>query len=99
MKNVSNGFEVFMKDTNGVGQAFMEATVKMSQASSLEEKVQELAYISSLVTARMYGGLPFHIGHARELGATDDEIKSAILVPLPLVGIQVVEALPYLSQS
>lgn len=30
MKNVTNGFEMFMKETNGVGQAFMGANLNSS---------------------------------------------------------------------
>jgi alkylhydroperoxidase/carboxymuconolactone decarboxylase family protein YurZ len=99
MKNVTNGFEMFMKETNGVGQAFMDAILKLSVESSLDKKVHELAYISVLVTAKMFGGLPFHIEQARNLGASKDEIRSAILLPMPIVGIQVAEALPYINEE
>jgi alkylhydroperoxidase/carboxymuconolactone decarboxylase family protein YurZ len=98
MKNVTNGIEKFMNETDGVGAAFMSAIMKMSEVSALEKKVHELAYISVLVTARMYGGLPYHIEHAKMYGATTDEIKSAILLPMPIVGLQVADALPYLSE-
>jgi len=64
----------------------------------LDKKVHELAYISVLVTSRMYGGLPFHMNQAKQYGATYDEIKSAILLPMPVVGIQVADALPYLQE-
>lgn len=98
MKNVTNGFELFMKDTNGVGQAFMSAIMKLGDESCLDRKVHELAYISVLVTANMYGGLPFHIEQAKNLGASKDEIKSAILLPMPIIGLRVAEALPYLEE-
>ncbi len=99
MKNVTDGFEKFMKETSGVGIAFMSAVKKMAEVSALDKKVHELAYISVLVTSKMYGGLPFHIEQAKEYGASDDEIKSAILLPMPIVGLQVADALPYLSDK
>jgi Uncharacterized homolog of gamma-carboxymuconolactone decarboxylase subunit len=99
MKNVTNGFEMLMNETDGVGPAFMSAIMKMAEVSSLDKKVHELAYISVLVTARMYEGLPFHIEQAKQNGATTDEIKSAMLLPMPIVGIQVADALPYLSED
>ena len=68
--------------------------MKMSKKSTLDEKTHELAYISVLVTARMYGGLPFHIARAKQLGASTEDIKSAMLLP-----IQVAEALPYLKEE
>ncbi|MBE6832766.1 MAG: carboxymuconolactone decarboxylase family protein [[Clostridium] sporosphaeroides] len=98
MEKVTNGFELLMTETNGVGQAFMDAVFQMSEKSALEKKTQELAYIAVLVSTRMYGGLPFHIHRAAELGASKEEIKSAMLVPLPIVGIQVADALPYLAE-
>ena len=39
-------------------------------------------------------GIPFHVKHAKELGATRQEIISAVLVGLPAVGNGVVRALP-----
>ena len=98
MEKVTNGFELLMTETNGVGQAFMDAVFQMSEKSALEKKTQELAYIAVLVSTRMYGGLPFHIHRAAELDASKEEIKSAMLVPLPIVGIQVADALPYLAE-
>lgn len=97
MKNVTNGFEILMKETDGVGQAFMDAVFIMAEKSALDKKTHELAYISVLVSAKMYGGLPFHIQQATKFGASKDEIRSAMLVPMPIVGIQVADALPYLT--
>ena len=98
MEKVTNGFELFMTETNGVGQAFMDAIFQMSEKSALDKKTHELAYIAVLVSTKMYGGLPFHIHRATELGASKDEIKSAMLVSMPIVGIQVADALPYLTE-
>jgi alkylhydroperoxidase/carboxymuconolactone decarboxylase family protein YurZ len=97
MKKVTNGFEMLMKETDGVGQAFMDAIFKLTEKSALDKKTHELAYISVLVSTRMYGGLPFHIQQAIEFGASKAEIKSAMLVSMPIVGIQIADALPYLT--
>lgn len=99
MKKVTSGFEKLMKETDGVGPAFMEAIMKMAEVSSLDKKVHELAYISVLVTTKMYGGLSFHIEQAKQYGATIDEIRSAILLPMPVIGIQVADALLYISEE
>lgn len=66
MKKVTNGFEMLMKETDGVGKAFMDAVAIMSEKSALDRKTHELAYIS-------------------------------VLVSMPINGIQVADALPYLS--
>jgi alkylhydroperoxidase/carboxymuconolactone decarboxylase family protein YurZ len=47
----------------------------------------------------MESGLPFHVKHAKSLGATRDEIISAILVGLPAAGNAVIQALPLAIKS
>lgn len=89
---VTNDFQMFMEESNGVGQALMGAIMASSEKSVLDAKTKELAYISVLSALQMSGGLPFHVAHAKELGATLEEIKSAVLVGLPLVGIRLTEA-------
>lgn len=96
MEHITDAFQLFLKDTNGVGEAFMGAIYQMAQKSALDRKTHELAYISALVTAKMFDGLPYHIRQALENGARIEEIRSAMLVPLPMMGIQVAGALPYL---
>jgi alkylhydroperoxidase/carboxymuconolactone decarboxylase family protein YurZ len=44
-------------------------------------------------------GIPFHVVSAKKLGATKDEIISAILVGLPAVGHIVTQALPSAIQA
>ncbi len=99
MQHVSNGFQTFMTESGAVGSAYMEAVTKISKASALDGKTAELAYISVLAAANMLGGLPFHVLSAKNLGATREEIKSAILVGLPAVGLTVIEALPIALKS
>jgi AhpD family alkylhydroperoxidase len=89
----------FMKEGGAVGCAFMEMVTKAAGASALDGKTQELAYIAVLAATRMDGGLAFHVKHAKQLGATRDEVKSAVLVGLPAVGLQVIEALPAALKS
>ena len=67
--------------------------MKQSEASALDRKTHELAYISVLAAIRMTGGLNFHVKSAKELGASRDEVKSAVLVGLPVAGITLVDAL------
>ncbi len=92
MKKVTNDFQQFMEESNGIGPAFMEVIMKMSSVNALEAKTHELAYISVLAALQMTGGIPFHVKQAKELGASLEEIKSAVLVGIPLVGIRVSEA-------
>ncbi|MCX7709458.1 MAG: carboxymuconolactone decarboxylase family protein [Clostridia bacterium] len=91
---VSNAFQTFMKDAPDHSQAWMEAVQKLGAASKLDPKTDELAYISVMAAVGLESGLPFHVKHAKKLGATRDEIISAVLVGLPAVGNQVIRALP-----
>ena len=89
MRKVTNDFTMFMEESNGVGQAFMSTVMKISEVTSLDPKIHELAYISVLASLQMINGLPFHVTQAKRLGASIEEVKSAILVALPLVGLSI----------
>jgi len=78
-----------MEDSNGVGQAFMGTVMKISEVSALDPKTHELAYLSVLAALQMESGLLFHVNQAKELGASIEEVKSAILVGMPLVGLRI----------
>jgi alkylhydroperoxidase/carboxymuconolactone decarboxylase family protein YurZ len=97
MDGVSNSFMLFLQEKQGA--AFMESVQKYDAASALDSKTAELAYIAVLAALRLQGGMNFHVKHAKSLGASREEIKSAVLVGLPAAGLQVVEALPLALQA
>jgi alkylhydroperoxidase/carboxymuconolactone decarboxylase family protein YurZ len=92
--SVSNAFMTFGKEAPEHQKAWMEAVQKLDIASKLDKKTEVLAYLAVLAALRLESGIPFHVKHAKELGATRDEIISAILVGLPAVGNAVVQVLP-----
>jgi len=92
-KDVSNSFQVFMKEAPEHSKAWMEAVQKLDRASSLDEKTKEIAYIAVLAAVGLESGISFHVKRARELGASRDDIKSAILLGLPAVGNKVIKSL------
>jgi alkylhydroperoxidase/carboxymuconolactone decarboxylase family protein YurZ len=91
---VSNAFEIFFKEAPGHAKAWMEAVKKIDEASALDKKTEELAYLAVLAALRLESGVPFHVQSAKQAGATKEEIISAILVGLPAVGNAVIQALP-----
>ncbi|BCN29477.1 carboxymuconolactone decarboxylase family protein [Anaeromicropila herbilytica] len=91
MKQTSNNFQSFIKETGEVGVSFMNMVMTQSKNSALDPKTNELAYISVLAAVGMVGGIPFHVKHAKSLGASREEVKSAVLVGLPAVGLIVTE--------
>lgn len=93
MKQVSNGFACFMKEAPEQAKAWMEAVKKLDGASALDSRTEEIAYIAVLAAVGLSSGIPFHVKHAKELGVTRDEIKSAVLLSLPAVGNKAIGAL------
>ncbi|MBP2636801.1 MAG: carboxymuconolactone decarboxylase family protein [Firmicutes bacterium] len=96
---VSNAFQTFIQEAPEQQKIWMETAQKLGAASKLDGKTEELAYIAVLASARLEGGLPFHVKHAKSLGATRDEIIGAVLVGLPAVGNIVIQALPVALQA
>ncbi|HWQ61233.1 MAG TPA: carboxymuconolactone decarboxylase family protein [Negativicutes bacterium] len=93
-KGVSNAFMAFMQETPEYSQAWMEMVKKLDAVNALDGKTKTLAYLSVLAAAGMTSGIPFHVGHAKTLGASREEVIGAVLVGLPAVGHAVVQALP-----
>lgn len=94
MEGVSNSFECFLKEAPAQSAAWMEAVKKLSGASALDRKTECIAYLSVLAAVGLISGIPFHVKEAKSLGATRDEIISAVLISLPAVGNKCVAALP-----
>ncbi|NSW92509.1 MAG: carboxymuconolactone decarboxylase family protein [Firmicutes bacterium] len=92
-KNVSNSFQVFLKEAPEHSKAWMEAVQKLDTACSLDEKTEEIAYIAVLAAVELESGIPFHVKRAKELGASREDIKSAVLLGLPAGGNKVIKAL------
>ena len=91
---VSASFQAFFKEAPGHAQAWMSVVQGLDQASALDKKTEELAYLAVLAAMRMESGIPFHVKSARQAGATRDEVISAILVGLPAAGQGVIQVLP-----
>jgi alkylhydroperoxidase/carboxymuconolactone decarboxylase family protein YurZ len=91
---VSNAFQTFMQEAPQHSQAWGVMVQAIDQASVLDKKTEELAYLAVLAALRMESGVPFHVVMAKKAGASRDEIISAILVGLPAAGHAVTQVLP-----
>lgn len=98
-KLLSSAFQVFLTESPKHAQAWMGAVQGLGQASALDEKTQALAYLAVLAALRLESGVPFHAAHAKALGASRDEVISAILVGLPAAGNAVTQVLPAALQA
>lgn len=91
---VSNAFMVFMQEAPQHALASMQAVQSLEAASALDKKTGELAYLAVLAALRMENGVPFHVQAAKQLGASREEIISAVLAGLPAAGLGVIQVLP-----
>ncbi|WP_334073992.1 MULTISPECIES: carboxymuconolactone decarboxylase family protein [Paenibacillus] len=94
MTSVSSAFHTFIKEAPEHQRIWTETAQQLGQVGKLDSKTEELAYIAVLAASRLESGIPFHVKHAKSLGATREEIISAVLVGLPAVGNAVIQALP-----
>lgn len=93
-KNISHAFSTFIEEAPGHSQAWLGAVRQLDAAGALEQKTAELAYLAVLAAMRLEGGISFHVKEAKALGASREEIISAILVGLPAAGNTVIQSLP-----
>jgi alkylhydroperoxidase/carboxymuconolactone decarboxylase family protein YurZ len=91
---VSNAFKLFMSDAPEFAQAWGSAVQALAQASALDDKSRELAYLAVLAALNRTSGIPFHVASLKERGATREEVISAVLVGLPAAGHVVTQSLP-----
>ena len=91
---VSQSFQAFLTEAPKQAQAWMGAVQGLDQASALDRKTEELAYLAVLAAMRMESGIPFHVRSAKQAGATRAEVISALLVGLPAAGQVVIQGLP-----
>ncbi|MBO9570096.1 MAG: carboxymuconolactone decarboxylase family protein [Cellulomonas iranensis] len=92
--SVSEAFQAFARETPEQFGVWVRAVGELGDASALDERTQELAYLAVLAATGLHSGLDFHTRRAIELGASRDEVLSAVLVGLPAAGNRVTSALP-----
>jgi alkylhydroperoxidase/carboxymuconolactone decarboxylase family protein YurZ len=91
---VSNAFQTFMNEAPQHAQAWGSVVQGLASASALDEKTAALAYLAVLAALQLESGVPFHVQTAKNVGASREEVISAILVGLPAAGHRVTQVLP-----
>lgn len=91
---VSNAFQTFLSEAPEQARAWGALVQSLGQASALEAKTGALAYLAVLAALERLSGIPFHVQAAKQVGATREEVISAVLVGLPAAGHVVTQALP-----
>jgi len=90
----SPGFAAFTTEAPAHAAAWRNASQALAEASALDPKTQQLAYIAVLSALKLDSALPFHVGMVKKLGATRDEVISAVLVGLQPAGHGITSCLP-----
>ena len=94
MPGVSDAFSAFLSEAPAHAKAWMGAVHGLDAAGALDDKTEALAYLAGLAALRLESGGPFHVAHAKQAGASRDEVISAVLVGLPAAGNGVTACLP-----
>jgi alkylhydroperoxidase/carboxymuconolactone decarboxylase family protein YurZ len=98
MKNnpalVSNALQTFINEAPQHAQAWGTKIQDLANPSALDRKTAALAYLAVLAVLDLKNGIPFHVQTAKQMGASRDEIISAILIGLPAEGHDVTQVLP-----
>lgn len=94
MSAISSGFAAFGQEAPEVAAAHFAFVRAHAEHTALDPKTEELAYLAVIAALRLPGGLAFHVAQAKQLGASRDEVVSALLVGLPAAGLAVMDALP-----
>ena len=88
----STPFQTFRREAPRFAEAFQAGTKALEQASALDLKTRQLAYIAVLAALGLEGGLRVHVREAKAAGASREEVVSTVLVGLPAAGIRVMHA-------
>lgn len=80
------------KEAPGVYKAFRELTSALQEKSAVDKKTKELILLGIFTADKALRGIDTHVRIALQEGASKDEIVSAILFAIPIVGIPSVTA-------
>jgi len=92
--SISNAFQTFMNEAPQHAKDWGTMVQGLASASALDKKTAALAYLAVLAVLDLESGVPFHVQSAKQLGASREEVISAILIGLPAAGHRVTQALP-----
>jgi AhpD family alkylhydroperoxidase len=90
-----NPFEVFRTECPDIARAFDTLVEAQRDAPGLDNKTKQLVNIALQTATRNPRGVFFHAAMARDAGASREEVKTAVVMALHLVGLAaVLDCLP-----
>lgn len=86
-KRLSAPFERFMKGYPKAHAAYERLGVACHTAGPLDARTRELVKLGMSIAARSEGAVHSHVGKARLAGASAAEIRHAVLLAIPTLGL------------
>jgi 4-carboxymuconolactone decarboxylase len=80
-------FRKFTRDYPAVADAYERVGSAVHAAGPLDDKTRALIKIGISVGARLEGAVHSHVRKALEIGVTPDELRHAVLLALPTIGL------------
>jgi alkylhydroperoxidase/carboxymuconolactone decarboxylase family protein YurZ len=87
MAKIPRRFQQFTRDYPDVADAYEALGDAVHAAGPLDEKTRALVKLGISAGARLEGAFHSHVRKALAVGVTVDEIKHAILLSLPTIGL------------
>lgn len=82
-----NTLEIFEKEAPEVAKAFDQLINTLKDTTGLDAKTKQLIYIGIKSALGDPNAIFYHVGMAKALGATRDEVKETILITLTVCGL------------
>lgn len=80
-------FQQFMKKYHRVAEAYNQLGEACHSAGPLDEKTRALIKLGLSVGARMEGAVHSHVHKALDAGITPEEIRHAVVLAMPTLGL------------
>ncbi len=88
MKNgLPKAYQQFLEKYPGVGESYQKLGKAVHTAGPLTEKERALVKLGIAVGGKMEGAVHSHTRKALEVGATAEEIRHAVILALPTIGL------------
>ncbi len=83
-----NTMDLFQKEAPEIAKAFNGLIESIVESKGIDAKTKQLIYIALKAAQGDDTAIKFHVPMAKQLGATKEEVKDAILMTLTVSGIK-----------
>lgn len=87
MAQLPKRFEKFLQDYPDLAKAYESLGDAVHAAGPLDEKTRALIKLGTSAGARLEGAMHSHVRKALEAGVSPQEIRHAVLLSLPTIGL------------